>query len=157
MEGLDPKGGNLSESRFLYAGSGSAMKLMGPRTMRGTVLKRADLDMEGLDPKGGNLSESRSLYAGSGSAMKLMGPRTMRFTVLKRADLDIEGLHHKGGDLFESRSPFTGSGSTRILMGGTEHCTAPFSRELTWISKGSTPRAATFLNTYPYILDPDLK
>ena len=112
MEGLDPKGGNLSESRFLYAGSGSAMKLMGPRTMRGTVLKRADLDMEGLDPGGGDLSKYISLYTGSGSEIKLMGPRT----------------------LARRRS-----------------------QELTWISKGSIPRAATFLSLDPYMRNPDLQ
>jgi hypothetical protein len=73
---------------------------------------RAGLDTEGLDPKGGNLSESRFLYSGSGSAMKQMGPRTLAW--------------HR-------------------------------SQELTWISKGSTPGAATFLNPYPYMLDPPIR
>jgi hypothetical protein len=60
-QGLNPRSGNLSESRFLY--DGSAMKLIGGTEHCAAPFSTANLDIEGLDPRGGNLDgEAEVLY-----------------------------------------------------------------------------------------------
>ncbi len=104
---------------------------------------RAGLDIEGLDPKGGNLSESRSLYSGSGSAMKQMGPRTLAWHRSQELTWISKGST-PGAATFLNPYPYMLEPRIRNETNGASNtCAAPFSRELTWISKGSTPGAAT--------------